>query len=285
MSFFGLAKGSSMKTSAEIRTLIETGAYTGVVSDMPNAAYHASPHLSSSGLARLAQSAAHFREYKLNPPEPTGPMMLGTAIHSLVLEGGKGVLRAPGSTRSTNLYKDFAKAHPGQVLLLEDEYERASRAAEAVTKHPTARALFNKGKPEQSAFWIDAETKVPCKCRPDYLRDDGIVIDLKSSQDASREEFQRAITQRKYHLQSAWYLDGLSLVLGKKLTDFVHVVVETSAPFGVAIYALDDVALNRAREDIRKLLGKYAEAMHTDEWAGYPTEIQNLSLRAWELTS
>lgn len=272
-----------MKTNAEIKTKIDTGIYTGMVVDLPNAAYHATPYLSSSGLSRLAQSAAHFREYKMNPPEPTGAMQLGTAIHAIVLEGGKGVRRAPGSTRSTNLYKDFAKANPGYVLLLEDEYERACRASEAVLKHPTARALFNKGRPEQSAFWIDDETKVPCKCRPDYLRDDGIVIDLKSSADASREEFQRAITQRKYHLQSAWYLDGLSLVLGKKLTDFVHVVVETTAPFGVAIYALDDVALNRARKDIRELLQKYAEAMHTDVWASYPTDIQNLSLRAWEL--
>jgi hypothetical protein len=272
-----------VKTDANLMTLIETGAARGLHADIPNSAYHAAPGLSSSGLSRLGQSAAHFRQYKLTPPEQTGPMMLGSAIHAMTLEGGVGVLKAPGSTRGTNLYKTFAEANPGQLLLLEEEYERASRAAEAVLKHPTAKLLLSQGKAEQSAFWVDPETQVLCKCRPDYLREDGVVIDLKSAQDASTAEFQRAITQRRYHLQSAWYLDGLSLVLGKKLSDFVHIVVESSAPYGVSIFALDDMALDRARRDIRGLLMKYAEAMHTDQWPGYPTHIQNLSLRAWEL--
>jgi len=271
-----------MKTNISIETRILEGFYTGLASDIPNIGYHSSPGLSSSGLAKLAQSPAHYQAYKSNPIEPTSAMQLGTAIHALVLEGGRGILKAPGSTRSTNLYKDFAKANPGSVLLLEDEYERASRASDAVMKHPVAQALLKNGKAEQSAFWADPETQVLCKCRPDYLRDDGIVIDLKSTMDASEAEFQRAITARKYHWQSAWYLDGLSLVLGKKLTEFVHVVVETQAPFGVAIYALDDGALDKAREDIKKILQIYAECLHTGNWPAYVAEIKNLSLRHWE---
>jgi hypothetical protein len=272
-----------MKTNASVLTQIEAGDFTGFVEDISNADYHALPGLSSSGLSRLAQSPAHYRNYKQNPPETSSAMMLGTAIHALVLENGKGILKAPGSTRSTNLYKDFAKANPGATLLLEDEYDRASRAADAVLSHQTARALLTKGQPERSAFWVDPETKVLCKCRPDYLRDNGIVIDLKSTSDASASEFQYNIGKRKYHWQTAWYLNGLSLVLGRQLTEFVHLVVETQAPFGVAIYALDDAAIAKASEEVRAILQVYASSLHTGEWPGYPTEIQNLSLRAWEL--
>lgn len=274
-----------MKTDASIKTMIELGTFLGLVEDIPNADYHAAPGLSSSGLSRIDKSPAHFQEYKKSGIETTAEMNMGSAIHALVLEGGKGVLKAPGSTRSTNLYKDFAKENPGSVLLLEDEYERASRATESVLKHPMAKALLSKGKAEQSAFWIDPETKVLCKCRPDFLRDDGVTIDLKTTKDGSASEFQYNIGKRKYHWQSAWYLDGLSHVLGKKLTDFVHIVVETNAPFAVSVYALDDMALNKAREDIRRILSIYAECLHTGTWSGYPADIQNMSLSAWELQS
>lgn len=274
-----------MKTNANVMTEIALGSFLGMADGVPNQEYHASPYLSSSGLSRIHQSPSHFQEYKASGIETTSAMNLGSAIHAMTLEGGAGVLLAPGSTRSTNLYKDFAKANQGAILLLEDEHERASRATESVLKHPMAKLLLSKGKAEQSAFWIDPETKVLCKCRPDFLRDDGVVIDLKTTQDGSSSEFQYNIGKRKYHWQSAWYLDGLSHVLGKKLTDFVHLVVETNAPYAVSVYALDDAALEKAREDIRGILKTYAECLHTGEWPGYSSAIQNMSLRSWEFQS
>lgn len=271
-----------MKTDANARTGIALGSYVGVADAISNADYHASPYVSSSWLKELAKSPAHLQAYRASPPESSAAMNMGSAIHSLALEDGKDVLRAPGSTRNTNLYKDFVKANPNGIYLLEDEYERALRARDAVLSHSIAKKLLSGGKAEQSAFWLDSETKVPCKCRPDYLRDDGIVIDLKTTGDASAPIFQRNITDRKYHWQSAWYLDGLSQVLGKQLKDFVHIVVETEAPYAVALYALDDGALEKAREDIRKLLQTYAECLHTGTWPGYSPDIQNMTLRHWE---
>jgi hypothetical protein len=268
-----------MSTAPILRT--QKGIFGGIT----NADYHRSPELSSTGLQYLAQSPAHYLEYRRNPPSPTAAMNLGTAIHAAVLESGLDaglIVRAPGSTRATNLYKDFAKENAGKLLLLTDEYDRVTEVANAIQKHPIARTLLTKGKAEQSAYWQDPETGIWCKCRPDFLREDGVVIDLKSTSDASLPAFQRAITDRKYHWQSAWYLDGLSQILGMKLDQFVHLVVETEAPYGIAIYVLDDASLDRAREDIRRILGQYAECLHTGEWPSYPVDVQSISLRHWE---
>lgn len=255
---------------------------TGIFDGIPNKNYHATEGLSSSGLKRLAQSPAHYREYKLNPPEPTPSMAFGTAVHLAVLENGLdngGILLAPGSTRSTSLYKDFVKANPTAICLLEDEYSRVGSIVTAVKNHPTARELLSGGKAEQSAFW--EQDGILCKCRPDYLRNDGTVIDLKTTGDASPEEFQRSIVKWGYHWQSAWYLDGLSKLLDKPLENFVHLVVETTAPFGIGIYVLDNGSLDKAREDISKLITRYTDSLHTGEWPAYSTAIQNIGIPHW----
>lgn len=252
---------------------------------MPNAEYHAMPGLSSSGLSHLARSPAHYQSYKKEGVAETAAMRLGSAIHALVLEKGIGLVLAPSSSRNTKEYKEFAKEHAGKILLLEDEMENAKRAAEAVYKHETAHRLLTGGEPELSAFWKDPNTGVDCRCRPDYFRNDGLVIDLKSTADASSSEFQRSMSVRKYHWQTAWYLRGLEIVTGRKDLNFVHVVVETSEPYGVNVFAIDEPSLNRAREDIERLLAVYSDCMHTGDWPSYPIGIQNLSLRPWEFQS
>lgn len=252
---------------------------------MSNADYHASPGMSSSGLKHLARSPAHYKAYKENGIAQTANMRLGSAIHAMALESGSGVLQAPGSTRNTNLYKEFEKAHPGQILLLEDEMEAARRSADAVLKHPTARRLLTSGLPELSGFWNDPNTGVKCRFRPDYLREDGVIVDLKSTSDASAQAFQSAMSSFKYHWQTAWYLRGLSAISGRKELEFVHIVVETSAPFGVNVFAIDAPSLYKANEDIEKLLSIYAEAEHTGQWDSYPIGIQSLSIRPWEFQS
>lgn len=254
----------------------------GIFDGIANENYHAEPGLSSSGLKHLAKSPAHYLEYKMNPPEQTPQMMLGTAAHRAVLERGLDsglVLKAPGSTRSTNLFKDFAGQNPHAICLPESEFSRVEGIANAVARHPVASKLLSQGKAEQSAFW--EQGGVLCKARPDYLRDDGVVIDLKTSADASVDGFQRSIMKFGYHWQSAWYLDGLSKLLGKPLENFVHLVVESEAPYGIGIYVLDNGSLDKAREDVQKLQARYRECLHTGEWPSYPENIQNIAIPHW----
>ena len=255
----------------------------GIYSDISNADYHAHPALSSSGLKYLAKSPAHYLEYKNNPPESSSALLIGSAVHAGFLEDGFSngmILKAPGSTRATKLYKEFAEANPKGIILLEDEFENVGNVVEALWKHPTVVKLMKDGKAEQSAFWTDPQTGIQCKCRPDYLTSE-LVIDLKTTQDASIDAFQGSVAKYKYHWQTAWYLDGLSLILGKQLENFVHVVVEKEPPYAIGVYVLDNGSLDKARADIEKLKIRFAEALHTGEWQSITTEIQNISIPHW----
>ena len=48
--------------------------------------YFAVPALSASLAKKLAISAAHGREFMLNPPKQTPAMAFGTAVHATILE-------------------------------------------------------------------------------------------------------------------------------------------------------------------------------------------------------
>jgi hypothetical protein len=252
----------------------------GIIENMDPKKYHASPELSASGLVRLAQSPAHYRFAKDNQMDQTPDMRMGSAIHGLK-HGDQKILRCDVSTRNTKAYKEMADANPDAIILLGDEYENALRVIDALEKHPLARELYSKGRAEVSAFWTDPEAGVPCKARADFLRDDGIIIDLKTTVDASRGTFERNIMVRKYHWQSAFYLDGFGQIMGKQLENFVHIVVEKEAPFGIGVYVLDNGSLDKAREDLKVLKERFAHCLHTGEWPGYETQIQNIGLPAW----
>lgn len=259
---------------------------TGIFFDHSGDEYRKRPGLNFSGLKELHKSPAHYRAYLKAPREMTKDLLIGSAVHAGFLENGfdTGLVKiAPGSTRATKIYKEFAEANASAILLLEDEAEQVKAMIAALHAHPTVAALFAKpGRAEVSAYWTDLETGIACKCRPDKLTDDALVIDLKTTVDASPQGFQSSIAKFKYHWQSAWYLDGIGALLGKSLQNFVHVAVEKEPPYGIGIYVLDDASIEKARQDIAALRARYAECLHTGEWPSYLAEIQNISIPNYE---
>lgn len=243
--------------------------------------YHALDALNSSSLPALAQSGAHFKALKENPFEPTPAMRLGSAVHSMTLEDGLvtgSVLRSPAASRASKAHKDFEAANPGKIILLEDEFAAAVSMMVSIENHELANAFLSEGVSEVTALW-ETENGIKCKARADYWRESiGVIVDLKTSRDASKEAFERTVLDRRYHWQSAWYLDGFSKATNRELRTFVHIVVENTPPYAVACYALDEAALDKAREDIQKLLARYSDCIHSGDFKGYPKDLQMISL-------
>lgn len=262
----------------------------GLHADIDNETYHSlTSYVSSSMIRELEKSPAHLQAYLAQKREPTKSMKFGTGFHALIGEPelfAKLYVKAPeGIDRRTKAGKEawvaFESENAGKQILSSEEYDALDGMLYSLLKNKSALALLTNGKAEQSVFWKDQATGVQCKCRPDYLREDGIIVDLKTTDDASVKGFQRSIANYSYHIQSAFYLNGVSQVFGEPLDEFVHLVVEKKPPYAVGIYTLDDVALSYAREQIKKLLALYADCSAKNDWPAYTCDIQNISLPAW----
>ncbi len=269
----------------------------GIYHNISNDDYHAGPGISASGLKLIAnRSPLHYWSAYLDPKrearKTTPSMLLGSAIHSAVLEPDlfrDQYMVAPDVDRRTKegkmLYETALgiAAENGSTLLSSDDYLTAIKIQESCRRHPLARRIFEDGKAEQSVFWTDPETGVLCKCRPDWLLggENPAILDLKSTEDASAEAFTRSSYNWQYHLQAAWYLDGVEHALGLKPDAFMFLAHEKTAPFASAYYFADDAMIEAGRIAYRKALRLYAECLNSNKWPGYAPQLQPLGLPRW----
>jgi hypothetical protein len=265
----------------------------GRISGLSSHDYHAGPGISSS---QLKKAASEIVDYYFPKPYTSAAMDLGTAVHSAILEPDdfeRRYIVRPKMDRRTKegkaAYDDFlatygARIDAGEIIEIADDVrEQACRIRDAVLNHPTAANLFVDGVAEDSFFWNDPETGMLCKCRPDWLRNDGIEVSLKTARNASRREFNRDCVKYGYHLSTAFYRDGLD-ACGITTQPTVFVVVETDdpRPERVAVYTMCDYYIERGREMYRQGL----DAIHRTNsepgaWKGYPVEIQTLECPTW----
>lgn len=267
----------------------------GLYPDMAPEVYHSIAAMSAGGLKRMAQSPAHFFGLQLDPArppsEPTPAMRNGTLVHTALFEPDQVVVRyvakPEGMSFVTKEGKAWRDAHQGREIVDHAQMEAARAQAEAIRRLPDVAALLSDGRPETSAFWIDEKTGELCKCRPDFVSpagDGGVVlVDGKTTTDASPDGFGRAIWSYCYHLQAAWYCEGYERATGLKVHGFVFAVVESAWPHAAAAYMLGDDVLDLARRENRRLLDLYAECRRTNTWPGYPNGVNLINLPAWAM--
>lgn len=261
---------------------------------MDNAAYHAHPAISKSHLDLIARSPLHYWARYIDPnriaPEPSPQMRLGTALHTHVLELSRWdeeIAVAPAINRLTKAGKEqwaaFVADAAGKTVISSDDAEQVMAMGRAIMRHPAAAMLLGlPGKAETTHMWIDAVTGLECKCRPDWFTADGtIVVDLKTTKDASPRGFKQSVAGFRYHCQAAWYLHGVEQSTGKRPDQFIFICVESSAPYACAVYAADAEMIERGHEQTMRDLGKLAACRLTDSWPSYSDQIEMLSLPGW----
>lgn len=178
-----------------------------------------------------------------------------------------------------------------KTVITEEEYVKAQAIAASVLSHPIAGKLFaaGAGDAELSCYWIDEKTGVLCRVRPDFWRHDRLVVDLKTTVDASPEGFSRSIEKWSYHVQDPFYQDGISAAIQQSGSDrkppkaFIFVAVEKTAPYAVGVYRLDADSAEIGRREYRENLDTYARSLATDNWPGYSTKIEAIGLPEWRI--
>ena len=146
--------------------------------------------------------------------------------------------------------------------------------------HPRFPKYFEEGKPEVSVFWDMQD--VGCKCRPDWMINDGeYIIDLKTSSDASEEGFPKAVANFRYHVQDAWYTVGVKRALKVSRPEFVFIVVENVEPYSIGIYVLDQPSKDEGWQVADKNLRRYVDYYNKPEeerFSGYSPDAVEVSL-------
>jgi hypothetical protein len=291
--------------------MLERQIFAPGIYDISNDEYHNSAGVSRSCISEFKRTPAHYYyKYKnpdYMPKKQTPDMIFGSAFHCYILEPEKfddlyaikpeKEAKMPEKLKlkdvgkeayklSKDLYDAESKRRKeklmsfnifsqGKTLIDFDDSLVMTDMRDALMRDKEAKELIKGAHYEQSIYWIDEDTGILCKCRPDILHN-SFVVDLKTTKDASYREFQRAFYSENYYLQMAMIHLGIKAVTGQSIMNFIDLAIEKEAPYCHAIYIIDEPAIQQGIDEFKHYLFRIKECMDSNYWPSYPTATLSL---------
>lgn len=235
-------------------------------------------YLSASALKAFAKSPNHYLQYVTEERTQSEAALLGSLVHCMVLEPGKldeKYTKAPDVDRRTKegkaTWAEFVALSAGKETVKADMWRQALDVALAVRREVEMfRIEDGNGRAE-----VKTEGElfgVPFLGFIDYEKPEAI-FDLKTTQDASPQAFQREAYNYGYHIQATVY----RLLTGKR---FFWIAAEKTAPFNVQVYQQSEQAFERTAQLVERLVNEWKR------WDGKPQgynvpEVCTLDLPSW----
>jgi exodeoxyribonuclease VIII len=252
---------------------------SGIYENLANDEYHAADALSRSDIMKFRKSAHHFNMRHLTPFKETEAMALGSLVHTLVLEphlveseyyfGQKYDRRTKAGKMHHAQQLELAE---GKIFVLPEQQEEAEIMASAVNNDSIASALFKDCAMEESIFWTHEATGLKLKSRPDARKivndKESIIVDLKTTKDASPRKFAWSCVDFGYYWQAATLKLALESI-GQEMQQFIIVAVENSAPYATAVYVMEQDAINQAVADLERWYLAIAQCKDSGVWPAY----------------
>ncbi len=136
---------------------------------------------------------------------------------------------------------------------------------------------------EMPIFDVDPDTGIEIKGQPDVcLVDENIIVDLKTTGDASPGEFERSVLKYGYHIQAAFYIDMVKrkhCLANEPEPKFLILALEKSPPYCVASYYLNDEFIEYGRSEYKRALEIYKNC--NGKFPGYGSKPKELFLPNW----
>jgi len=174
--------------------------------------------------------------------------------------------RAPIST------KDFERIIKYEKALKSGDYENARN----IVYTPVEERFV-----ETSGFWIDGRTGLPLKIRPDMLKSNGEMWDLKNQ--SSPGYFDNVAMDLHYDMQAAMCIEGVRVITGERVNHFGFVVFHGDhEPYEVEVARADEGFLESGRMKLNEALDLVARCRETGKWPGrFQDVIRTLSPPLW----
>lgn len=244
-----------------------------VVYNMPSEAFYQAGGLSKSSLWLMyKKSPMHFKCAQIQKKTPA--LDIGRALHCAVLEPElfeKQYIRGPIDRRGNKWIeaKEIADKE-NKTLLVDNDYEEVLRMMDATFKNPYfSRYIMGKTSSEVSLFWQDEFSGIQCKARLDsFNQDTGVILELKTSHNASPQMFKKEVIERGYNVQEVMYSSGARSA-GLNAADFMFFVIEKEPPYATAVYRLSDELYSSGKKIYDEMLMRYKLCLQNQSWPSY----------------
>ncbi len=256
-----------------------------IAHDLPFADYLALPSEHFSTLKALDLSPLHYRRAVDHPIADNDALRIGRITHAMILtpDAPTDVAVWDGAVRRGKAWDAFEAENVGKTIVRAADLAGAEAMRAAVYAHPFARSLLSSGAPEVTATW--EVNGIACRCRVDWLRDDGAVVELKTTRHVGPRAFMSEFAKRLYHAQVAFYEDGIAAngVTVDGPSSYV-IAVEKDAPHDVCVYRIDSNTIEVGRRKLDDWMTALAECRASGRWPGASDGVIDMVLPDWAVT-
>lgn len=245
----------------------------GAFSDMSNGNYHGSVGYSASRLKKGLKSTFDFFQLEEQQDKQeyfdygnlAELMLLEPDRYNEMLSKGEIVIYnennrpEPSKSFASKLNKEW-KANifnSAKIVVNESDYQEIKQAVEDCKNNDQFQKLADGMQPQQSYFWIDEESELLLKTRPDIVKEvgnDGLfVTDVKTCRDGSPRGFAKDCANLHYPLQAVTQIDGIEATTGKKVLIYTYLIIEKGTGL-VQFYQLSKEDIHLYRKVYKKML-------------------------------
>jgi len=215
-------------------------------------------NLSYSALTQFKKSPNHLLAYWNNEFKTTDAMQFGSLVHKLILQPdtfGDDFAVFEGARRAGKAWQEFSQTNQDKTIIKQSELDAANNILNNAMKHDIVKTMLeNATAKELELNWKYKE--VNFKGFADIIttyEGKQCVVDIKTTTDAGKR-FERDLYYNDYKMQLAMYQDQF----GKDCEAYI-IAIETTTPFNVQVYKLDDSLLFKGWMDYDYLTEKFKE--------------------------
>lgn len=195
---------------------------------------------------------------------------------------------------------EFVATEKSKVILTTEEFKNVELMANSLAKNNFACKLLKApGYVESSIFWEDEfentmtgeVEKINMRCRPDFMRNDGLIADLKIARTVNPEMFHKDAYNYHYDLSVALTFRGYEKLYNKPAENYVFICVEQTAPYIVecfeSLLPMDPMTglsyLEYGQAHLDHLIGRYLDCKGRNFWPGYQEKIGGMAIPGWAI--
>lgn len=237
---------------------------------------------------KLKRFAANPRKFRIGPPQKTtANMTAGNLLDCLMFTPGEFDSRF-GILKYDELRTKAAKGQRDSIL---ESGKTPVKKQEVDTAYAQLNAVLHTDvKPEPwRAIWTDRDgvalngdaqggisrglksLGLTVVGKPDFApAKDGpygdCLVDLKLTAACGLDAWSRQVVNFAYHWQAALYLDLFNAETGEERTRFLHLVVESEAPYDCGLVELSPNDIADGQIEYQQAMEDYAYCLRNNEW-------------------